>query len=151
VFFDIIEEYKFRLREIEDEAQHYWRVSSVTGRTSTIQLEVGAKGISSHPWADVHVLRLANRRMASTVCFCRVTCPADRSEMKAIVASRSEDFFPSIEGLDVGGSEVEPFAVFPSVGEAPIPVVLDSKRIVSIDSVNQRLFGGRRFQQSPTC
>ena len=101
--------------------------------------------------ADVHVLRLANRRMASTVCFCRVTCPADRSEMKAIVASRSEDFFPSIEGLDVGGSEVEPFVVCPSVGEATIPVVLDSKRIVSIDSVNQRLFGGRRFQQSPTC
>jgi len=99
----------------------------------------------------VHVLRLANRRMASTVCFCRVTCPADRSEMKATVASRSEDFFPSIEGLDVGGSEVEPFAVCPSVGEATIPVVLDSKRIVSIDSVNQRLFGGRRFQQSPTC
>src|SRR5664280_236816 len=52
VFFDIIEEYKFRLRDIEDEALHYWRISSVTGRTSTIQLEVGATGISLHPWAD---------------------------------------------------------------------------------------------------
>ena len=59
-------------------------------------------------------------------------------------------FFPSIEGLDVAGSEVEPFAVCPSVGEATMPVVLDSKRIVSIDGVNRRLFGRRRFQQSPT-